>query len=153
MTGPARRRGASAGRWGDLPQGCTVLVDAAPWIYLLEDHPEFSPGFSGLFEAADRGEIQLALSTITLAEILSGPQKARQAALAARYEKALGMHQIVPMTAPIASLAAQLRVRYRLRLPDAIQLATALDIGAAALVTHDRDFSAVQGLPVLGLSG
>jgi len=63
------------------------------------------------------------------------------------------MHQIVPMTAPIASLAARLRVRYRLRLPDAIQLATALDIGAAALVTHDRDFSAVQGLPVLGLSG
>ena len=27
--------------------------------------------------------------------------------------------------------------------------ASALDIGAAALVTHDRDFSAVQGLPVL----
>ena len=30
-----------------------------------------------------------------------------------------------------------------------MQLATALQMGAAALVTHDRDFSAVQGLPVL----
>jgi predicted nucleic acid-binding protein len=36
-----------------------------------------------------------------------------------------------------------------LKFPDAVQLASALDIGAAALVTHDRDFSRVQGLPVL----
>jgi predicted nucleic acid-binding protein len=49
----------------------------------------------------------------------------------------------------VASLAAQLRVQYRLKLPDAVQLASALQIGAAALATHDRDFSAVQGLPVL----
>jgi len=49
----------------------------------------------------------------------------------------------------VASLAAQLRVQYRLKLPDAVQLASALEIGASALVTHVRDFSVVQGLPVL----
>jgi predicted nucleic acid-binding protein len=32
---------------------------------------------------------------------------------------------------------------------DAIQLASALDIGAAALVTHDRDFSHVTGIDIL----
>ena len=48
-----------------------------------------------------------------------------------------------------ASAVAQLRGQYRLKLPDAVQLASALDIGAAALVTHDRNFSSVQGLPVL----
>jgi predicted nucleic acid-binding protein len=36
-----------------------------------------------------------------------------------------------------------------LKLPDAIQLATALDIGAAAFVTHDRDFSQVTGVQIL----
>jgi predicted nucleic acid-binding protein len=46
-------------------------------------------------------------------------------------------------------MAAQLRVQYRLKLPDAVQLASALDIGAAALVTHDRDFSKVLDFPVL----
>ena len=46
-------------------------------------------------------------------------------------------------------MAAQLRVQYRLKLPDAIQLASALDISAEALVKHDRDFSRVQGLTVL----
>ena len=30
-----------------------------------------------------------------------------------------------------------------------VQLASALQSGASALVTHDRDFSTVQGLPVL----
>jgi predicted nucleic acid-binding protein len=47
------------------------------------------------------------------------------------------------------NLAVHFRMQYRLRLPDAVQLASALQIGAVALVTHDRDFSAVQGLPVL----
>ena len=103
----------------------------------------------GLFEAAERGQIQLALSTVTLAEVLTGPYKAGQTALAKRYETALGAYQVVPLSAVVASLATQLRVQYRLRLPDAVQLASALNIGAAALVTHDRDFSSVQGLPVL----
>ena len=145
----ATRARASASLWGGLSEGATVLVDTAPWIYLLEDHAEFAPRFVGLFEAADRGQIQLALSTVTLAEVLTGPFKAGQTALAKRYETALGAYQVVPLSATVASLAAQLRVQYRLKLPDAVQLASALEIGAAALVTHDRDFSAVEGLPVL----
>ena len=140
---------ASASLWGDLSEGATVLVDTAPWIYLLEDHAEFAPRFVGLFEAAERGQIQLALSTVTLAEVLTGPFKAGQTALAKRYETALSAYQVVHLSAAVASLAAQLRAQYRLKLPDAVQLASALQIGAAALVTHDRDFSAVQGLPVL----
>jgi predicted nucleic acid-binding protein len=145
----ATRVRPSASLWCGLSEGVTVLVDTAPWIYLLEDHDEFAPRFVGLFEAAERGQIQLALSTITLAEVLTGPFKAGQTALAKRYENALNQYQVVSVTPAVASLAAQLRVEYRLKLPDAVQFASALDIGAAALVTHDRDFSAVQGLPVL----
>jgi predicted nucleic acid-binding protein len=32
---------------------------------------------------------------------------------------------------------------------DALQAATALEVGAQALVTHDRDFSRYKGLTVL----
>ena len=135
--------------WGGLSDGDTVLVDTAPWIYVLEDHPVFAPRFTGLFEAAEQGRLQLALTTVTVAEVLAGPFKAKQTALAKRYEKALNHYQVVPLTAQVAALAAQLRVQYRLKFPDAVQLASALDLGAAALVTHDRDFSRVQGLPVL----
>ena len=135
--------------WAGLPQGASVLVDTAPWIYVLESHPQFADRFVGLFEAAAKGQVLIALSTITLAEVLTGPFKAGQTALAKRYEKALLQYRVVDVSAPIAALAAQLRAQYRLKLPDALQLATALDIGAAALVTHDRDFSQVSGLDIL----
>ncbi len=135
--------------WGDLPLQSTVLVDTAPFIYILESHPQFAEQFVGLFEAAAKGELNLALSTITLAEVLTGPYKAGQTALAKRYEKALSLYTVIPVSPSIAALAAQLRAQYRLKLPDAIQLATALDVGAAAFVTHDRDFSHVAGIAIL----
>ena len=135
--------------WANLPQGASVLVDTAPWIYVLESHPQFADRFVGLFEAAAKGHVLIALSTITLAEVLTGPCKAGQTALAKRYEKALLQYRVVDVSAPIAALAAQLRAQYRLKLPDALQLATALDMGATALVTHDRDFSQVTGLDIL----
>lgn len=135
--------------WAGLPQGATVVVDTAPFIYLLESHPQFADQFLGLFEAAAAGDLNIALSTITLAEVLTGPFKAGQTALAKRYEKALSLYDVIPVSPSIAALAAQLRAQYRLKLPDAIQLATALDIGATAFVTHDRDFSHVTGVAIL----
>ena len=135
--------------WGGLPQGATVMVDTAPFIYVLESHPQFADQFVGLFEAAAVGDLMIALSTITLAEVLTGPFKAGQTALAKRYEKTMSLYRVVPVSAPIAALAAQLRAQYRLKLPDAIQLATSLDISAAAFVTHDRDFSRVTRVEIL----
>jgi len=126
-----------------------VVVDTAPFIYVLESHAQYSDQFLGLFEAAAKRELVVALSTITLAEVLTGPFKSGQTALAKRYEKALSCYTVIPVSAPISALAAQLRVQYRLKLPDAIQLATALDFGAAAFVTHDRDFAKITGLDIL----
>ncbi len=48
-----------------------------------------------------------------------------------------------------AQAAARLRATLKLKLPDAVQAASALAIGADALVTHDRDFSRLQALRVI----
>lgn len=134
--------------WAGLAPGSTVVVDTAPFIYVLEGHPQFSALFVGLFEAAAAGHLTIALSTITLAEVLTGPFKAGKTGLAKRYETALSSYRVVPVSGSIAALAALLRVQYGLKLPDAIQLATAFDIGAGVFVTHDRDFSQVSGIEV-----
>ena len=144
-----RAKGSQAKLWGNLPPGATVVVDTAPIIYVLEGNPKFCDQFAGLFEAAQAGQVNIAISTITLAEVLTGPFKAGQTALAKRFENALSQFTLLAVTPPVAVLAAQLRAQYGLRLPDAIQLATALDSGAAALVTHDRDFSQVTGMDIL----
>ena len=70
--------------WAGLPTGSKVFVDTAPFIYLLESHPLLADQFVGLFEAAAQGALSIALSTITLAEVLTGPCKAGQTALAKR---------------------------------------------------------------------
>ena len=49
----------------------------------------------------------------------------------------------------LAEEAARLRARLGLKLPDAIQAASALAINADALVTHDRDFARVSALRVI----
>ncbi len=157
MTKPVARK-ASAKRpetastaplWGGLAEGDRVVVDSAPLIYLLDGHPVFAPAFEGLFDAEARGAVRIAVSTIALAEVLVGPFRHGQDALAKCYEKALASFDVIGVSHEIAVTAARLRAGSRLRLPEAIQAATALEIGAAALVTHDRDFSGLSGLRVI----
>jgi len=145
----ARRRRSADTVWAGLSQGATVLVDTAPIIYVLEDHPTLAPRFAGLFVAEAEGAVHILISTITLAEVLAGPYRQGQDALAQRFERALRRYAMLPVTPEIAAAAARLRARYSLKLPDALQLATALESGAQALVTHDRDFSDVRGIDIL----
>jgi predicted nucleic acid-binding protein len=86
---------------------------------------------------------------VTIAEVLAGPIAAGNEALARRYRPTLESWQVVDLTANIAESAARLRITLRLKLPDAVQAASALAIGADALVTHDRDFSRLTALRVL----
>jgi predicted nucleic acid-binding protein len=56
---------------------------------------------------------------------------------------------VIGLDAGIAESAARMRALFRLKLADAIQVASAIAINADALVTHDRDFSRVTGLNVI----
>lgn len=132
-----------------LPQRALVLVDSAPIIYLLEEHPKLAPRFRPLFERHEAGELHLAVTTISIAEVLTGPLSAGNEVLVKRYRAVMESWQVVDLTADIAESAARLRASVKLKLPDAIQVASAISIGADALVTHDRDFSAVKALTVL----
>lgn len=132
-----------------LPDGALVLMDSAPIVYFLEKHPKFSPIFRPLFRAHAAGRVQFAVTTISIAEVLTGPLQAGDEALAERYRAVLESWQVVALNSDIAENAARLRASLRLKLPDAVQVASALAINADALVTHDRDFARVRALRVL----
>jgi predicted nucleic acid-binding protein len=133
----------------DLPDRALVLVDSAPIIYMLEDHRVLAERFRPLFEAHAAGRLRLAVTTTSIAEVLTGPLKAGEESLARRYRVVLESWQVVPLSADIAESAARLRVAAGLRLADAVQAASALSINADALVTHDRDFSRLKALRVI----
>ena len=133
-----------------LPPGGRVTVDSAPIIYFLEGHPHFAARFAPLFEGAEAGDYELVIATVTLAEVLTGPLRTGNEALAQRYRLALTARPawcLTDLTASIAHRAARLRGAFKLRLPDAVQVATALETASIALVTHDRDFAALENRP------
>jgi predicted nucleic acid-binding protein len=132
-----------------LPEHALLLVDSAPIIYFLEGHPNLRPYFKPLFEAQDAGRIRFAVTPITIAEVLTGPFKAGDEALARRYRVVLDSWDFVTLNADIAESGARLRASLGLKLADALQAASALAINAAALVTYDRDFSRLRSLRVV----
>lgn len=119
-----------------LPEGALVLLDLAPIVYFLEKHPRFAPIFQPLFKAHALGRVRFAVTTISIAEVLTGPVQAGDEALAERYRAMLETWQVMDLNADIAENAARLRASLRLKLPDAVQVASALAINADALVTH-----------------
>jgi predicted nucleic acid-binding protein len=130
-----------------------LVVDTAPIIYWLEGHPRLAERFTAIFNAAESGTAAIVISTVTLAEVLAGPLRTGNELLAAQYREALTRSQgwqVLPLDVDTAVEAARIRATYRLRLPDAIQVATAIRAGAAALVTHDRALRRVRGLRVVG---
>jgi predicted nucleic acid-binding protein len=132
-----------------LPEGALVLVDAAPIIYVLEAHPRYARRYQPLFDRQAAGSILFAVATMTIAEVLTGPLAAGEEALAKRYRAVMESWQVVDLTTEIAESAARFRAASKLKLPDAIQVASAIAVNADALVTHDRDFSKIKTLTVL----
>ena len=132
-----------------LRKAALLLVDSAPIICTLEDHPRFAARFRAVFEAYETGSVRFAVSPVTIAEAPTGPLKSGDEALARRYRALLESWRVVPFDADIAEGAARLRAAYGLKLPDAVQAASALEINADALVTHERDFSRLSGLRII----
>ena len=135
--------------FGGLPENASLLVDSAPIIYVLEGHPKFGPRFKPLFEAHSAGQLRFVVTTITIAEVLSGPLQAADEVLVRRYRAILESWQPIALDVDIAESAARLRASLGLKLADAVQAASALAINAAAIVTHDRDFSFVRSLRII----
>lgn len=132
-----------------LPQGALLLIDSAPIIYWLEQRPRFAKRFEPLFDLHAAGAVRFAVTTTSIAEVLTGPFKNGQDALARRYRAVLESWRVVDLDSGLAEEAARMRANLSLKLPDAIQAASALSINADALVTHDRDFARLSGLRVI----
>jgi len=120
-----------------VPKGSRVTIDSAPIIYLLEDHPHFLEDYLPLFERVEAGEIHAVLSVVTLAEVLAGPLRHGNEIMADRYFRTLSTScnwQVQSMDSELAFMAARIKTRYGLKLPDAIQVATAVQSGSVGFL-------------------
>ncbi|HEX4960551.1 MAG TPA: PIN domain-containing protein [Thermoanaerobaculia bacterium] len=129
-------------------------TDTAPLIYFIEGHPKYRSLVRVVFERAETGEIELFTSTVTLTEVLAHPLEKQAEEIAKAYKTILlespHLH-VLDVNVRIAEKAAKLRARYRLKTPDAIQIAVAIQAGCEGFLTNDKDHKRVQEVRVLFL--
>ncbi len=143
-------------RLDEALQGILRLgIDTAPFIYFVERHPDYLGLMREIIRRIDAGEIEAVSSVVTLTEVLTHPLRFKNVSLAQRYRDVFYRSRnfrLLPIDAAIAEVAADLRARYNLRTPDALQLATAIRAGCDAFLTNDASLKKVTELKVLVLS-
>ena len=120
-----------------------IAIDTSIVVYLLDNHPRYVDLAAAVMEAIEQGRLQGVTSTITLAEVLTAPAKAGNVPALQDYELYLTHFpnfSILPPDAATARQAALVRAQTGLRLPDAIQIATARQAGAQAVVGNDKSW-------------
>jgi predicted nucleic acid-binding protein len=131
-----------------------VALDTCVFIYFIEEHPDYLPSIEPLFAAMDAGRLEGVTSTLTPLEVLVVPYRSGNRELARQYDALLGSSKglrVLELDRTLLRTAAELRARFRIKTPDAIQLATALIAGCTTLITNDREIPSVPGMKVLQL--
>ncbi len=129
-----------------------LSLDTAPIIYLIEAHPRYEPVVVEIARRISAVELTAITSVITLGEVLVQPLATGNLPLGMRCREILlnsrGLHTRA-IDAPAAERAAQLRAQYGMRLPDALQIAVALQEGCEAFLTNDQRLGRVTELRAL----
>lgn len=118
-----------------------IFVDTMVFIYLLDAHPTYVELAATVLDAIEQGKTQAVTSTLTLAEILTAPAQIGDDEAMRDYELYLTNFPNLALQAPdvaIARVAARTRAATRLRMPDAIQIGTAIHAGVSAIVGNDK---------------
>jgi predicted nucleic acid-binding protein len=139
----------------DLKPG-PVALDTQVFIYFpfIEEDKQFLPLVKPLFEAIDHGSLPASTSGLTLMEVLVVPYRTGNISLADRYEALLTRSRglrFVDVDRPLLKAAAQLRAAFKLKPPDAIQVAAAMVANCSSFLTNDRRIPAIPGLEILQL--
>lgn len=137
----------------DALSGVTRIgVDTPTIIYFIEAHPLYDPIVAAIFNDIASGRLTGVTSAITITEVLVQPFLQGNAQLQQLYLDLLlrsDNFKVVPIDSVVAERAADLRARYGLRTPDALQIAAVLNADCEAFVTNDKTLRRVTELRIL----
>jgi predicted nucleic acid-binding protein len=131
-----------------------LFLDTAPVIYYVEKNPQYFAIVEFVFDQIDSGSITAVTSPVTLAECLVLPYRLGIANLQQDFLDLIvhGNNTVfVNIDREIGRQAAELRARYNITLPDALQIASALVAGSQRFLTNDTTLKRVTELNILVL--
>ena len=139
----------------DLDQINSIFIDTAPIIYFIEAHPEFGPLTKIVVSAFQSGSLSAFSSVITRTEVLPKPVEAKDEILTKKFATFLKYGKnlsLIETSANVAERAGRLRGQYSgIKTIDAIQIATAIEVGADAFLTNDKKLKQVKEIKVIVL--
>ena len=126
-----------------------VALDTNIFIYHFHNYPKLTDLADEIFVDLAENKLKAITSLITLVELLSlkAPESEIHKLKNAFYSTP-NLSVLTPEQ-DIAIETARIRREYRLRLPDSIQLATALIGKAQAFVTNDHRLANFKQLPIV----
>ena len=132
-----------------------VGLDTAPFIYYIEDVAPYADLLDPVFNLLENHTLHAVTSAVTLAEILAKPFADKNFTLVDEIKftlKSFSSLSITSVDEKLTEAAALMRARYIIRLPDALQLAAAIQAGATLFVTNDKRVKKVEAVEVVILS-
>ena len=115
-----------------------LFWDTNLFIHQWDNRSPFQPSILELRRKMLAAGIGLVTSSMTLGELMTGPRRDGQEAIALQYRAALSQSAIiVPFDDRVADLYASVRAQTRVKQPDGIQLACAASHGVELFVTND----------------
>lgn len=129
-----------------------IGIDSVAFIYYIEDKNPYSEQCQEVFLQIEAGHIVGFSSTLALTEVLTHPLRENDLHTIQAYRTLLlgapGMN-LIAIDVPIAEKAAELRAKYLIKTPDALQLATAILSGCDAFLTNDKGLRRVSELLII----
>ncbi len=131
-----------------------VAFDSMCFIYYFEANPKYGQLVKKIFSQVSSSKISAISSVITIAETLTVSLFPTEYEVRTYYkERFLEMKnlKLIDVDLDIAVRAAVIRDSYKLKLGDAIQLATALHNKAQLFVTNDKQFQKIKEIKIMML--
>ncbi len=130
-----------------------IALDANIVIYLVENAEPHVERAAAVIDAIAEHGLRATMATLGQVEILTGSARTGDQVVFERVAEEIRSMEMrfEPLTEAIAEDAAWVRGQGRLKLADAIHVASARASGATALITNDRRIGAPAGLEVFYL--
>jgi len=129
-----------------------IGLDTNVLIYYIEEHPVFLEKVEPLIDWIADGRVIGITSYVTLLELLVKPIKEKRSDLVDQYKKILTSQlEMVSLDESVSLKAAELRAKYGIKTPDAIQLASVISKNGDAFITNDRRLETIEEIRVLNI--
>lgn len=130
-----------------------IFLDTNIIIYFLEKNKLFFEKVIPYFERAESGEIELFTSSISYMEVLMPVIKKQDIDLESKYNYLFkNFLNVISIDLEIGRIGAEIRAKYNIKVPDALQIASAINFECKKFITADKELDKIKKIEIIIIS-